>query len=88
MKARRYFLRTAISGIGVILSLIATSLFKSWISNAQIFDLSDDAIAHLQFLTTGVFISLIISQITVAAFIIFLVLYLTSRREKEDQASV
>lgn len=82
MKARRYFLLTSISGMVGMLSLIATSLFKSWTSNASVSDLSDEAIDHLHFLATATFTSLIISQIAVAAFVIFLILYLVSKNQR------
>ena len=83
MKSRTYFLLTAISGMIGMLALIATSLFKSWISKTDITKLSDTGVDQLHTLSVGIMISLITSQIAIACFIIFLILYLISRN-KED----
>ena len=82
MKSRIWFLLTAISGMIGMLALIATSLFKSWITRTDITKLSDAGVDELHFLSIGVMISLITSQIAVACFIIFLVLYLVSRNKE------
>jgi len=82
VKSRIWFLLTAISGMIGMLALIATSLFKSWITRTDITKLSDAGVDELHFLSIGVMISLITSQIAVACFIIFLVLYLVSRNKE------
>jgi hypothetical protein len=86
MKSRRYFLLTAISGIIGMISLIATNLFKSWIENTTITQLSDKGVDQLHFLASGVLVSLIISQIAVAAFVVFLILYIISKNQAHPRA--
>ena len=88
MKSRRYFLLTAISGIIGMISLIATNLFKSWIENTTITQLSDKGVDQLHFLASGVLVSLIISQIAVAAFVVFLILYIISKNQAPPRAQV
>lgn len=79
MKPRTYFLLTAFSGMIGMLALIATSLFKSRISKISLENLSDESIDQIHFAATGTFVSLVVSQIAVAAFVVFLVLYLVAK---------
>jgi len=84
MKARRYFLLTTSSGMIGMLALIATSLFKHRIANNVPRPLSDEDIDHLLLLSSGLAISMILSQLAITALIVFLILFLIARRNQQN----
>lgn len=86
MSNRSYFILTAISGMIGMLSLITISICRFWISENPVTNLSDEGIDELLIITHTVAVAFIVSQAAIAAFIVFLILFLVTRRTSQESS--
>lgn len=82
MNSRVLFFLTAISGMIGMISLIALSLCRYWITQNPPVDLSDDGIDQLLLITRASAIAMLASQISIVAFVVFFTLYFIARNRQ------